>query len=151
MKAFVDSCIFIETFKENGKEEASRIFEYLLKALFDLENVFFVNAIVYSEVIYKLITKKKRKKEIIEKFVFRLFETFDWLDIPYPLKNLAVSYYKKYKLKPNDALILATCKHYNIKYLISIDNDFAIPCEKEGIILINSIEKLKEVLNNQSS
>ena len=114
MEAFVNSCIFIETFKEKGKEEASRIFEYLLKALFDLENVFFVNAIIYSEVVCKLVTKKK----------------------------------KKYNLKPNDALILATCKHYGIKYLISIDkNDFTIPCKKEGIILIDSVEKLKEVLN----
>jgi predicted nucleic acid-binding protein len=83
MEAFVDSCILIETFKEKGKEEASRIFEYLLKALFDLENVFFVNAIIYSEVVYKLVRKKKRKKEIMEKFIFRLFETFDWLDIPF--------------------------------------------------------------------
>jgi len=148
MKAFVDSCIFIETFKENGKEETSRMFECLLKALYDLENVFFVNAIIYSEVVYKLVTKKKRKKEIMEEFIFRLFETFDWLDIPYPLKNLAVSYYKKYKLKPNDTLILATCKYYNIKYLISIDkNDFTIPCEKEGIVLIDSVKRLKEILN----
>jgi predicted nucleic acid-binding protein len=68
----------------------------------------------------------------------------------YPLKNLAVSYYRKYKLKPNDALILATCKHYGIKYLISIDKDFPEPCEKEGIVLINSVEKLKEFLEKEN-
>ena len=65
-------------------------------------------------------------------------------------ENAVEIYYKKYKLKPNDALILATCKHYNIKYLISIDNDFAIPCEKEVIVLIDSVEKLKEVLNKEN-
>ena len=53
----------------------------------------------------------------------------------------------KYNLKTHDALILATCKHYGIKYLVSIDSDFPEPCEKEGIILINSAEKLKEILN----
>ena len=40
------------------------LFEYLLKALFDLENVFFVNAIIYSEVVYKLVTKKKKKYNV---------------------------------------------------------------------------------------
>ncbi len=55
---------------------------------------------------------------------------------------------KKHNLLSNDALILATCKYYRIKYLISIDtSDFKEPCEKEGIVLINSVEKLKEVLN----
>jgi predicted nucleic acid-binding protein len=41
---------------------------------------------------------------------------------------------------------LATCKHYGIRYLISIDTDFPEPCEKEGIVLINSAEKLKGIL-----
>ncbi len=149
MKAFIDSCILIETFKENGIEKANEIFEVILNAMFNLENVFFVNAIVYSEVIYKLITKRKVKKEIEEEFIFRLFEIFEWLDLPYSIKTKAIYCYKKYNLKPNDALILATCKYYGIKYLISIDTDFLIPCEKEEIVLINSAEKLKEVLESK--
>ena len=51
-----------------------------------------------------------------------------------------------YDLRPNDAIILATCKYYGIKYLISIDNDFPEPCKKEGVVLINSVEKLRKVL-----
>ena len=38
------------------------------------------------------------------------------------------------------ALIFATCKCYNIRNLISLDGDFKEPCEKEGFVLINSIE-----------
>ena len=56
---------------------------------------------------------------------------------------------KHYNLKPNDAFILATCKYYNISYLISLDDDFQKPCEKEGITLINSAEKLKEILEKE--
>ena len=54
---------------------------------------------------------------------------------------------KIHKLKTHDALILSTCKHYGIKYLISLDEDFKKPCKEEGIVLIDSVEKLKEVLN----
>ena len=55
-----------------------------------------------------------------------------------------------YDLRPNDAIILATCKYYGIKYLISLDNDFPEPCKKEGIVLINSAEKLKEILEKEN-
>ena len=49
------------------------------------------------------------------------------------IEALAEKYIKKLKLKPNDALILATCKHYGIRYLISLDEDFKEPCKKEGL------------------
>jgi predicted nucleic acid-binding protein len=42
---------------------------------------------------------------------------------------------KKYGLLPNDALILATCKFYGIKHLISLDRDFEEPCVEEGLEL----------------
>ena len=41
---------------------------------------------------------------------------------------------------PNDALILATCKFYGIKYLISFDDDFRGACEGKNIVLIDSVE-----------
>lgn len=31
---------------------------------------------------------------------------------------------EKYKLLPNDALIVATCKHYGIKKIATFDEDF---------------------------
>ncbi|NPA39161.1 MAG: PIN domain-containing protein [Thermodesulfobacteria bacterium] len=56
-----------------------------------------------------------------------------------------------YGLLLNDTLVLATCKHYGIKHLISIDSDFPEPCKKEGIILINSAEKLNLSLSSYHS
>nr|WP_290902916.1 PIN domain-containing protein [Ferroglobus sp.] len=46
-------------------------------------------------------------------------------------------------LLPNDALILATCKFYGIKYLISFDNDFRGACEGENMVLIDSVEGVR--------
>ncbi len=54
---------------------------------------------------------------------------------------------EKHNLKPNDAIILSTCKYYGISYLISLDSDFEKPCKEEGIKLISSSGKLKEVLS----
>lgn len=45
----------------------------------------------------------------------------------------AITLMETYGLLPNDAIILATCKFYGVKYLISFDSDFANACESEGI------------------
>jgi len=50
-----------------------------------------------------------------------------------------------YNLLPNDALIFASCCIYNIHYLASFDSDFQEICDKENIVLIDSLEKLEEV------
>ena len=82
----------------------------------------------------------------------RLLKVFGELKLNEKIEEEMFRVIEHYNLRPNDAIILATCKHYGIKYLISIDReDFAIPCEKEGIVLIDSVEKLKEVLNKQLS
>ena len=94
----------------------------------------------------KEISKILNKEKI--KLYIKLLTSFPVFETNFSILNLAYNLAKVHNLLPNDALILATCKHYGIKYLISIDkNDFATPCEKEGIVLIDSTEKLKEVLN----
>ena len=47
-----------------------------------------------------------------------------------------------YKIKPNDSLIIATCKFYKIDKLISLDSDFEKICKDEKIQLINSKEQI---------
>mgnify|MGYP001297363587 CR=1 FL=1 len=50
----------------------------------------------------------------------------------------AVIFMSKYNLLPNDALILAACKTYNIPALASFDPDFIAPCRGEGIHLLQT-------------
>lgn len=48
-----------------------------------------------------------------------------------------------YNLLPNDALILADCKLNSIDALVTYDiKDFSKACQKEGILLVNSISDL---------
>ncbi|TCK04041.1 PIN domain-containing protein [Phorcysia thermohydrogeniphila] len=147
MKLFVDSSVIIEALKQEGNGEAKKIWETLLAYLLKPKIEFCVNAIVYSESVYKLVIKGKKESSLVDDYVFRIFKVFSWMDIPYKVKEIAEGYLKQYSLATNDALILATCKFHGVKYLISLDEDFATPCRGEGIFLINSAEKLREALN----
>ncbi len=139
MNFFIDSNIIIESLKEEGLKEAYDIMNLLM----NMNLLPFVNFVVLNEAVFILHYKKK---------LLELEEVLDFLNsfIKLPLneliEELAVSYMRKYKLKPNDALILATCKHYEIPYLISLDSDFKKACKKEGIVLVDSVEKLKDIL-----
>ena len=146
MEFFIDSSVLTEALKKDGKKEASELWEEVVKFLADYRIEFFVNIIVYSETIFKLIIKGKKKPLLLDEYIYKIFKVLSWLNSDYQVKELTEEYIKTYKLFTNDAIILATCKYYGIKYLISIDSDFPIPCEKEEIILINSPEKLKEIL-----
>ena len=131
MKVFLDSSFIIELLKNNPK--AVEIGNELIK-LQDIS--FYINSIVFSEVTYQLYFKRKIKLEVI----LQILQEFDSLDTS-KVEKLAANYIEKHNLRPNDALILATCKHYNIPYLVSLDEDFKEPCKKENITLINSIEE----------
>ena len=123
-------------------------YKKVLTLLSDSKIEFFTNIIVYSETIFRLIVKGKKKSFLLDEYIYKIFKVLSWLSLGYEVKGLVEKYIKTYKLATNDAIILATCKYNNIKYLISIDKDFPKPCEKEGIILIDSAEKLKEFLNH---
>ncbi len=142
LKAFADSNVIINHLE--GKLDLSE-----LRSKYAL----YSNAIVFSEVflVYlKAITGKKsyelkknpelivEKKDELEE-LFMLFEIFEELEINKEIRNLAYGFVKKYGLLPNDALILATCKFYGIKYLISFDGDFERVCKEEGIELVDSV------------
>ena len=52
--------------------------------------------------------------------------------------KIGFEFIKTFHLKIHDALILATCKYYQIPNLVSLDEHFVIPCQVENIRLINS-------------
>ncbi len=134
MNFLLDSSFIIEILKNNPK--ARKINEILEN--FNELNLFY-NHIVFSEVVYQLVFKRKLNIDLVAE----ILNSFILLDLNRSVKDYSLSFIKNYGLKPNDALILATCKHYKIENLISLDKDFEKACQKEGIILINSPEKLK--------
>ena len=153
-RVFIDTNVIIDLLR--GKEKVVTFFKRI-----ELGDVIgFTNKVVFLETVhvYLILTTRegplnlRKKPELISSAdLTPILEIFDILQIlPIdPIKERdVVEIITKYGLLPNDALVLATCKNHSIKYLISIDReDFTIPCEKERIILIDSAEKLKEILN----
>jgi len=138
LKFFLDSSFIVELLK--GNKVAREINSLLIES----EGILlFYNHIVLSEVIYQLHFKRNLRLALIEE----ILNEFILLDLNQATKDLALRYIREYNLKPNDALILATCKHYNLPNLISLDSDFQVACKKEEIALINFAEELRKILN----
>jgi len=151
MKIFLDSNIFTEHFKGNKKATA------FLKGLIGEE--LYINEVVYSEVAYITIRilsgkpypdlKKDRKlvgsagKKFIE-MVYPTLNLADFLEIDRDVVGLANKFIQKYGLLPNDALILATCRKYELDALASLDTDFQDACKKEGLALISDVKDLEQ-------
>ena len=78
-----------------------------------------------------------------------LLKAFKNLPIVEEIEDDMLRLMENYNLKPNDALILATCKYYQVPYLVSLDTDFEKPCKGEGITLINIPQRFEEILKTQ--
>jgi len=114
MKLFFDSSIIIETFK--GNERAVNI----IKKIKNFETDIYINEIVFSEVTYQLTVRKSFELDEI----FNFLNNFLFLNSDFALILKAQNYMKKYNLKPNDSIIAATVKYYNLDYLATLDNDY---------------------------
>ena len=148
-ECFIDSSILIEYIKGTQTE--------LLELIFTSKTDNYINHIVYSEFIYhflsvmsgvsplRLKTSSRISEILKEHEPLEFIHNFKILDMDQEMINKSNYFMIKYNLLPNDALIFATCYIYGIKYLVSFDSDFQEICEKEKIVLINSMEKFIEV------
>jgi uncharacterized protein len=146
MRVFIDSSILIEF--ENGRQP--ELFDALLASNHEL----FINAIVASEYLYRLlgILGEKSPMSVAESGQIRqtldkhqtakLLSSFNFLNISKSAVIHAIDLMKEHNLLPNDALILATCKLNTIAILASYDTDFREACQKEGVRLIKNVEDL---------
>ena len=132
MRVFFDSNVFLKYLA--GVEDAKK----LIGKVEDGEWKGYVNDIVISEVVYGylrlaldvsryrlrkyVIEYTDRVKELLEQDVYPLFTDFEHLPISIGIENL-IEYMTKYRLLPNDALIVATCRAYNINDIATFDED----------------------------
>ncbi len=147
MKVLIDSSVIIEYEKLKKPE--------LLKALRNSQHELYINVLIASEYIYRLIgilagkspmsvCERGQIKEILDKHDTKLFlSLLNFLQIPAESIPLGLDFMKKYNLLPNDAFILATCKLQGVAVLASFDSDFKDACTQEGIILITKAAELK--------
>jgi len=144
MKIFIDSSVLIEF--ESGRRQE------LLELLSNSNNDLYINSIVLSEYIYRLLVILAEKSpmsvaesgkigETLNKHETKLLlSRFEYINIPKLAMLQSIDFMKNYNLLPNDALIIATCKIENISVLDSYDSDFTKACLKEGIKLIAKVE-----------
>ncbi len=126
MNNFLDSSVIIEFVKNNPR--AIKIVDS-----FSANDIFFINTIVISEVVY--ILQSKAKAELDD--IISTLSAFEFLTINHEIIEKMYLFMQKYNLKPNDAFILATCKYYQIPNLVSLDSHFIEPCKAENINLVN--------------
>ncbi len=122
-RILVDSSVIIESFKNN--EKALELFHSIM------DDELAINPIVFSEVVY--IFMRYGKKNVNK--VFELLNSFIILDLTGEIVKMAESFIVKYRLFPNDALILATCKYYGFS-IATLDSDFEVCCRSEGVELV---------------
>jgi len=135
-KAIIDSSILVKIILEKDKK--------LLKYLYENYEIFIpVNVleetsfIIIRESIKEIFNEERfyKMKEIFEREKIELIEkrleilnelTNIWrvLEINKNIFEISKSIIKKYRLLPNDALVVASAKYYNIDTLITRDGDF---------------------------
>jgi len=148
MKIFVDSGIFIEYLKGRKVE----FFEYLIQQDYQL----FINQVVFSELLFHFIAKTGNKSPLAIKESGKITDCFknqnpidmlpgiQFLDHTAEISQLTIDFVKQFNLLPNDALILATCKFHDLKYIATFDSDFEAPCKSLGIRIFDDESDLKD-------
>lgn len=131
--AFIDTNVIIRYYA--GDPAARKALEPVLSG----ETVGYINSVVFSEVLFvllKLLTgmkayELKRRPQTVRETLKMLDNQiaflqgyFIELEINEEIKQAALDVMRRYGLLPNDAIIAATCKHYNINTIITFDEDF---------------------------
>jgi predicted nucleic acid-binding protein len=148
-KIFIDSSVLVEYRKGNHLP--------LLNALLaDTASMLYISQAVVSEYLFHHLAMVggksplaiKESRQVPEILVLRdptpFLELFTWLPDEAAFLRPAVQFMATYNLLPNDALILAACKHHGIPAIASFDPDFAAPCQGEGIQLLQSVADFEE-------
>ena len=155
-KIFFDTSVLVEYLKGNS------IAVNLLTGLQEISTINgFINDIVVSEFLFHYISIKSnlspftiKKNGTIKDYITYdspkdFLDQFNILTVTSEIIDQAYDFMGKYNFLPNDAIILATCIIYEIKFLISLDNDFENACKLERIQFISNSGGF-EVLKNKN-
>jgi uncharacterized protein len=136
------------------KGERLSFFEYLIQQDYKL----FINQVVLSEVLFHFIATIGNKSPLAINESGKIAECFkdhnpidmlpgiQFLDHTAEISTLTIDFSKQINLLPNDALILATCKSHDLKYLATFDSDFEAPCKSLDIRIFNDETDLKNYI-----
>ena len=137
-KCFVDTTVILKVILEKRIDVLEELSRYTLHTSVNVleESAF---KIVVSSVLEALKVEKVNVYKIKEEFekgvgidlISKRLHVLNYLKsrlIVIPLNDKIFEFskeiIKKYRFLPNDALIVATCKHYGIKKIATFDEDF---------------------------
>lgn len=156
MTIFVESSILVEYMKGRN-----RLFEILTESRLRYPTLRYVyNATVLNEYLFHYLGVEGNKAPLtlkVNKLIPGLLQSNDYAaalrQMTYLSDNInfveQVPYFmQRYNLLPSDAAILTTCLQYDIQHIATLDADFTVPCETEGLTIVNSEETLRKVLAN---
>jgi len=131
--------IFLDkSIKKN--EDALKILKYIY---IKLENIqLYINPIVWSEVTYQLVIKRKFDSNKI----YEMLDNFNILKIDQNSIDISKKPINKYNLYTNDSLNIASTIQFNINIFCSLNNDFLEVTHKENIFLINNLQKIQSII-----
>ena len=142
-KIFIDSSVLIEALKGNKTD-------FYTKLITDNQYECCINDIVVSEYLYQLLginggasPLSLKSSKLIPKIIAEnislamILNDFTFLSGSNLIPVSTIDYMHRFNLLSNDAIILATCSIYGIKFLASHDSDFTEPCKELGILLLN--------------
>ncbi len=138
MDVLLDTSFLIPILIKSDKTDRAR--EFFINSDFDLgisvavmEETMFVGLKLLAAERIGLYVTEKIRKHIKEKgydfasdFLKNLKEIIDQIEVVEDVGDfsLITNIATEYGLMPNDALIVATCKHYGIKKIATFDEDF---------------------------
>lgn len=95
----------------------------------------------------RTLKENERISEILREYHPKeLFDLFIQLTTDIPNVNEVLRFMDSYNLLSNDAIILAHCKSAKMRFVASYDSDFVVPCQSEGITLLNNLEAFHQAL-----
>jgi len=142
-KFFVDSSVIIRALKNENFQEALHILNILLETKKWRDVKVYINLAVEWEVIGKLAFEKG----LLNPIELKIFlSAFDRLYITEDIERDYLKILENYQMEPKDALILATCRFYKIKHLVTFSPVLKMVAPKEKMVCIDKAEKLGKIL-----
>ncbi len=140
---FVHWDTIIRALKKEGFMEALHILNVLLETKKSRDIKLFINFVVEAEILKRLFTRK-RVLTIEEIGIF--LSVFEKLPLTEDIEKSYLKLVDMYLLNPYDALVIMTCKHYEVKYLVTQNSKLVGISQRLGLIPVSSAERLGKIL-----
>lgn len=140
-KVFLDSSVLIEAIKGSQTQLLEKLmsdesYECCINSIVVSEFMFHFLAVNASVAPLTLKMQKQIPSVIQSNTGWQILNHYNFIDSDARIVSLTPQIMQKYNLLSNDAIIIATCKISEIKFIASLDSELKDVCLSEGITFI---------------